>query len=207
MPLSLRMRGFRKVKTQGGHAFKRNGVTGIPFSEEKIQRIPFLAGTKVRVATAKRGKKNIRVAIGEVSPKKAARGFGILARMRRDGLTRVAFPLGFKVDRKRGKGYLFTLFRPGYNLRSPAYHKLKKSQKQAVNLAVIRSLEQCHKRGWLLRDRNATNIIFHVTKKGTIVITHIDPHTAVKFKGSKAHFDELAKREMRYVYEMLASLK
>jgi len=201
------MRGFKRVRIKNGHAYARNGVTGIPFSEEKIQRIPFLAGTKVRVATARRGKKSIRVAITEVSPKKAIRGFRILTRMHQDGLTHVAFPLGFKIDRKNGKGYLFTLFRPGYNLRSPAYQKLKKSQKHAVNLAVIKSLEQCHERGWLLRDRNATNIIFHITKKGTIVITHIDPHTAIKFKGSKTHFDELARKEMSYVYEMLASLK
>lgn len=200
------MHVFKKVKTRNGHAYKRSGITGIHFSEEGIQRIPFLAGTRVRVATAKRGRKNIRVAISEVSPKKASKGFRTLVRMHRDGLTHVAFPLGFKIDRKREKGYLFTLFRPGHNLSSPAYHKLKKRQKQAVALAVINSVKYGHERGWLLRDRNATNIIFNITKNGSVIITHIDPHTAVKFKGSKKHFDELARREINYVYEMLASL-
>jgi len=207
MPLNMRMHGFQRVQTLQGRAYRRTGFTGIPFAEKKIQKIPFLRGTKLRITKAKRGNRNVRVGISEVNIKKAMRGFRTLTRMHQDGLLHTAVPLGFKTDRQTGKGYVYTLFRPGFNLKSPTYRKLSSTQKNAVNLAVIDSIKQAHEKGWILRDRNASNIISHITGKGNVVITHIDPYTAITRREQPQYFDEFANREMKYVYDMLASLK
>ena len=198
--------GFRRVKIENGRAYLRQGFRGLTVTEKRIQSIKPSPGTKTRVIKVSHGKLSAKCNISETTIKKARFGFKTLVRMHAEHVPHVLFPLGFKVDRKLGKGYLFTLHEPGYSLGSAKYKRLGRKQKQAVASAVIESMKQIHEKGWILRDRNPTNILFNFTKSGRVKILHIDPFTAVKFRGKKEHREELMKREMRYVFDMLSRL-